>query len=529
MFNKNNFNNTSFIFFYIFCNGLAITAIEMTASRYLAPFFGTSTIVWANIIGVILIALAIGYSVGGKISQLFNDYKVFYILGLIGGVLSLALPVILSMIFNRFPLFANNIPLWESLVSFLVSLLVFGIPVCFLAMLSPFAVRLVSDDVNTVGNKAGNLYAMSTIGSVIGIYLSTFLTIPYWGVRNTFFVMALMMMILSIIGLVANDNRNFLAKHQGNIVAFFVLLACISLLNVTTLRSAANKDIVFDKDGLYQRVRVLNKDNTNFLFFNEGAGIQSAFDSNSPFITYGENDEDKTNWYSNHYYFLPALKQFEKKQSLNVLILGYSGGAIGKILKASEQVVNKTINIDAVEIDPLVNKVSEEYMGVKPEDRTMHLEDGRTYINKLSDNKKYDLIILDAYSNSINMPAHLLTTEFFGAVSNSLSPEGLLAFNFNARDTYSKLFNKAMNSVHQSFRNLVYSNTNSLNYFIIGGNNSLINPLEVANQNNEMQKYYLLFKNKQVVYNAKNEYGIFTDDVNDSELLTQFERGKWFQ
>jgi spermidine synthase/MFS family permease len=529
MFNKSNFNNTAFIFFFIFCNGLAITAIEMTASRYLAPFFGTSTIVWANIIGVILIALAIGYSIGGKISQLFNDYKVFYLIGLMGGVLALALPIVLGLIFNRFPLFANNIPFWESLGSFMVSLVIFGIPVSFLAMLSPFAVRLISSEVNSVGNKAGNLYAVSTFGSVIGIYLSTFITVPYWGVKNTFFVMALMMMILSIIGLIANDDKKFIAKHQGNVVAFFVLLACLSLLNVTTLNSNANKSLLVDKDGLYQKVKVIQDGKNNYLFFNEGGGIQSAFDSTSPFIGYGNDDEDKVAWYTNHYYFLPALKQFEKKETINVLIVGYSGGAIGRVLKNVEPIVGKKINIDGIEIDPLVNKVSIEHMGVKESDRTIYLEDGRTFLNKNNGSKKYDLIILDAYANSLSISPHLLTTEFFGSVNNNLSPEGLMVFNLNAKDNNSKLFNKTMNSASTAFRNLIYSNTNSLNYFIIGGNNSLISPIEVANQDQDIQKYFVLYQLKQEVFKPNLELGLFTDDLNDSELLTQFERGKWFQ
>jgi spermidine synthase/MFS family permease len=528
MFNKSNFNNTQFIFFYVFCNGLAITAIEMTASRYLAPFFGTSTIVWANIIGVILIALALGYSIGGKISQLFNDFKVFYLIGLMGGILAFALPIVLGLIFNRFPTFANNVPFWESLGSFMVSLVIFGIPVAFLGMLSPFAVRLISNEVNSVGNKAGSLYSLSTIGSVIGIYISTFITVPYWGVKNTFFAMAIMMIVLSIIGLVANDDKKFIAKHQGNVTAFFVLLACLSLLNVTTL-SSANKDLLVDADGLYQKVKVIKDGKNNYLFFNEGGGIQSAYDQTSPFIEYGDSDMDRVAWYSNHYYFLPALKQFENKSSIEVLIVGYSGGAIGRVLKAAEKVVNKTINIDGIEIDPLVNKVSTDFMGVKESDRIIYLEDGRTFLSKNNGTKKYDLIILDAYSNSLSIAPHLLSTEFFGIVNDSLSPEGLMVFNLNARDTNSNLFNKTMNSASQNFRNLVYSNTNSLNYFIIGGNNSLISPVEVNNPDETIQKYFKLYQQKQKVFMPDLTKGFFTDDLNDSELITQFERGKWFQ
>ena len=528
MLTKSNFNNISFIFFYVFCNGLAITAIEMTASRYLAPFFGTSTIVWANIIGVILIALAIGYSIGGKISQLFNDYKIFYIIGLFGGVLAFALPVILGLIFNRFPIYASNVPFWESLGSFMISLVIFGIPVAFLAMLSPFAVRLISNDVNSVGDKAGSLYALSTIGSVLGIYLSTFLTVPYWGVKNTFFACAIMMIVLSVIGLVANDDKKFIAKHKSNVVALVVLLSCLGILGLTG-QADASKGLLFDKDGLYQKVKVNKFGGNNFLFFNEGAGIQSAYDPTSPFIEYGNGDKAKINYYTNHYFFLPALKQFEKKPELNVLVVGYAGGAVGRVLREAEGVMSKKINIDGIEIDPLVNKVSLEYMGVKESERTIYIEDGRNYLTRNENAKKYDLVIIDAYANSLNIPPHLLTTEFFGSVKKNLSEEGLMVFNLNAKNDEGKFFNKAMNTVNQSFRNLIYANTAALNYFVIGGNNSLITPLELTVKNDIVSKYFDLYKLKQKVFEQKKELGLFTDDLNDSELLMQFEQGKWFQ
>lgn len=504
MFNTKDFNN-KFILYYTFFNGLIITAIEMTASRFLAPFFGTSSVVWANIIGVILTALAIGYYIGGRISLKKPNIRLYYSLGLVGGLLSLFFPMISDWILKGTPYLVNKVSSVESLGSFVVTIIVFGIPVLFLAMLSPLGVVLINDKIEDVGSYAGRLYALSTIGSVIGIYLSTFVTIPYLGVRNTFIIMSGTMIILSIIGLGIGSNLSFTRKK---VTVVGVMLILISFFTTGSIKDSVT---LFDQDGLYQRIKVISSNRNNFLIFNEGSGIQSINDSNSPFIAIDEKDKTRTSWYTNFYYFLPFLDQFKNNQSLNVLILGYAGGSVGKVLKAS----NKAINIDAVEIDPLVNQVSLEFMGVKTSDRNIHIMDARNYINSLRPNTKYDIIVLDTYANNINMPSHLLTTEYFKQVAAILNPNGVLAINFNSVDGKSKLLAKTLNTISQSFDNITYSNTNSNNYMIIGSSG----PISVQLDNPDVTKYYQIFDQKVRRFSPEPTYGIFSDDTNDSELL----------
>jgi hypothetical protein len=506
--NITNLNN-KFILTYTFFNGLVITALEMTASRFLAPFFGTSSIVWANIIGVILTSLAIGYYIGGRISRGNVNNRIYYSLGLFGGVLSLLLPLISDWVLKGTPFLVNRISSVESLGSFIVTIIVFGVPVLFLAMLSPLGVVLINKKIEDVGSYAGRLYALSTIGSVVGIYLSTFVTIPYWGVRNTFIGLSGLIIVLSIIGLGIGSKIVIVGKK---IIAIVILLCLLSFATSTT----SDKSTLFDQDGLYQRVKVLKRNQNNLLVFNEGAAVQSINDSTSPFIGLTDDDKLKTSWYTNYYYILPFLNQFQNNQKLNILILGYAGGGVGKVLKAS----GKEINIDAVELDPLVNQVSLDYMGVKPNDRNINIMDARNYIITLNPKTRYDIVVLDTYANNINMPAHLLTNEYFNQIQKFLSPQGVVAINFNSKDPNGKLLLRTLNTISQSFNNLEYSNTNSNNYMIIGSSA----PIGIKSDDKDLNKYFNIFEQNKKSFIPNPNYGIFTDDLNNSELLAQFEQ-----
>jgi predicted membrane-bound spermidine synthase len=395
----------SFIHFFVFFNGLAITGLEMTASKYLAPYFGTSTLIWANIIGVILTALALGYSLGGKVSAKNPKPELFYKIGLAGVFLSILMPILASILF-KFGLFTNQADFFGSIVgSLIVALFAFGLPVFFLAMLSPFAVRIVSDDINQVGNSAGSLYSLSTVGSVVGIYVSTFITVPYLGVSNTFNLMGFIVIALSLIGLGFKPNL----KNIGISLVTSLGVLGLSLYSLTV----QGQDTLFSKDGLYQKVEIKKFENLKLLSFNEGKGVQSAYDPESPIVNLGLQDTEKLKWYTNYYMFLPALSQFKDKPKLDVLVLGYAGGGAGQTLRYAGQKINKQIVVEGVEIDPLVVEVSQKYLGINDTDRKINIEDARSFVNNASKtNKQYDIIILDTYSSRLSIPSHLLTTEF---------------------------------------------------------------------------------------------------------------------
>src|SRR5439155_16482109 len=192
----------------VFVAGAASLAVELAASRLLAPYFGTSLFVWANLIGLILLYLTIGYYLGGRIADRYPSPVVLYGLTSAAALLISAIPPlsrpILSWSQSAFATYSISV-FYGSLVAVI---LLFALPMILLGCVSPFAIRLRIEQVGKSGRTAGQLYAISTAGSILGTFLPVLWLIPTIGTRLTFFVFALALLLMSIIGLVATRFDN---------------------------------------------------------------------------------------------------------------------------------------------------------------------------------------------------------------------------------------------------------------------------------------------------------------------------------
>src|SRR5579859_2188785 len=191
----------------VFVAGSASLALEMAASRLLAPYFGTSLFVWANLIGLILLYLTVGYYVGGRLADRYPYPIVLYALTSIAALLISAIPLIarpiLSWSLTAFATLSVGV-FYGSLISVI---LLFAIPVILLGCVSPFAIRLLVDQIGESGRTSGMLYAISTTGSIVGTFLPILILIPTIGTRYTFIVFAVMLLFVSIIGLITTSAR----------------------------------------------------------------------------------------------------------------------------------------------------------------------------------------------------------------------------------------------------------------------------------------------------------------------------------
>ncbi len=402
---------------YIFLAGFAITGVEMAASRLLAPYFGTSHVVWANVIGVILLAMAVGYTIGGKLVDKYPLERSMFGIGALGALVLAVLPLVSHILL--LPLSQGLLETEMSIVvmTFFATLLLFGLPIFLLAMLSPFAVRLLSTDIHIVGSRSGSLSFWSTLGSIAGIYVTSFLLIPVLGVRESIWLFSILLFVPSIIKL----------PKKPLFSMFFVALVVVSYI-IPTSPAVAFGTLRHQEESQYQHIKVVEmQDGTRYLYFNEGQGIQSAYNPSNDFL----------GMYYDYSALFPSFDRFKEKEELNVLILGYAGGTIGKLLHKYAPEGMK-VSIDAVEIDPSVTQLSKQYFDVQESERNMYTMDGRTFLGMTQ--KKYDIVIVDAYSQEIYIPAHMITKEFFDAIKSVLSPEGLIAFNINVRDTNGALF-----------------------------------------------------------------------------------------
>ncbi|REE68122.1 putative membrane-bound spermidine synthase [Paenibacillus taihuensis] len=437
----------SFLYSYVCITGASVMALELAASRFLAPYYGTSMIVWANIIGLILLSLSLGYWIGGRWADRRPDGKLLMLISLAAGVFTSLLPLWGKLIF---PLLSNGIldtSLWIILCSFFAILIVFAPPVFLLAMVSPFAIRLVSASEEQIGKTAGNLYAFSTLGSIIGTFGTAFGTIPFLGTRETIFLWSAALIAISSLGL---------RKSKWKWSALFLLLpVLLYLIPYDTFKQVEGKPVVWSKDTLYQFVRVTQTaDGQTSLIYNEGGGVQSM---RRP------NDALNKNDYYDDYLMLPFL--MEKPEQ--VLVLGSAGGTIPRLLAKYVKPIYPGLHTTGVEIDPEVIKLDSRFFGLQPEDAKLVNQDARVFLDNTEE--RYDIVIVDCYSQQIYIPFHLSTVEFFQTIENHLNPSGLLALNVNAVSTDSRLLQSMEKTLHQAFPfSYVVRARGDYNYILLG-------------------------------------------------------------
>ncbi|UOF92318.1 fused MFS/spermidine synthase [Fodinisporobacter ferrooxydans] len=443
--------STIFLYIYVTATGASVMALELAASRFLAPYFGTSMIVWANIIGLILFSLSLGYFIGGHLADRHPDGRILMLITLSAGVWSSALPLWGHFIFRYLSAGILGTPIFTILISFLAILLVFAPPVFLLAMVSPFAIRLVAVEPQVVGKISGKLYAFSTLGSLVGTFGTAFGTIPFWGTRETLFFWSAILIAISAWGL----------RHvrMGRFVSLFLMVPVFFYLWFHG-PVKSGKGVLWSKDTLYQFAQVIREpDGSTTLVYNEGGGIQS--------IRRPHDALSATDYYDD-YLILPYLVSRPK----DILVLGSAGGTIPRLLAKYDKPFFPQLSVTGVEIDPDIIPLDYKYFGLKPEDAKIVNQDARVFLNHTS--KRYDIIIVDAYSQQIYIPFHLSTVEFFRDVRSKLQPDGIVALNVNATTPDSKLLVSMEKTVHTVFPYTYILKARGLyNYVLLGSMNPL--------------------------------------------------------
>ncbi len=394
---------------FVFFTGAAVMATEMSASRFIAPWFGTSMIVWSVLIAVVLAAMSLGYWVGGRLADRRPYWKILFSIPVATGVLIALIPHAGKLFFARLTMGITGTPVNIILLSFIGVIAVFVPPVFLLAMVSPFMVKLLARADNT-GRTAGSLYAMSTLGSIAGTLGSSLVTIPFLGTRETLFLCSGMLILLGGLGL----------RGRNRLVLLLLLLPASGwLLSGHGIRQGGY--IVHEEESVYQYLQVQRRSNgSTVLIVNEGGGIQSiAREGNTlnPAATYYES-----------YLLLPYMTR--GTGPMDILVIGAGAGTIPHWLAFYVRPHMPELCIDAVEIDRSVTELGYEWFGTEREDARVFTADGRIFIDNSAD--MYDIIITDTYSNQIYIPFHLTTLEYFSAIRSRLEPGGIVAMNVNA-------------------------------------------------------------------------------------------------
>ena len=372
--------------------GMASLGTEIAGARLLAPYFGTSTIIWANTIAVVLLSLSIGYWFGGRLADRDPSLRGLCRLVLVAGLLLAVVPFAGRPFLSAATSALDSVSAGAFIGSLGAVLVLLSVPLVLLGAASPYAVRLSVSSVEHSGSVTGRLYAISTIGSLAGVFLAALVLIPFAGTRMTFLVFALMLTLVSLIGL---GPRALVAA---------LAVGGAMLIPAGEVKASSGTDRVLQEEETeYGFARVVAATNGNRrLELNEGIAVHSILLAGRSPTVGGYWDEMMV---------LPwSVARPEDQGVRRIAILGNAAGTIARGLTTLEP----GLKVDAVEIDGRLTSLGERWFDLHPS-RNLRLitADARPFIRQSKEH--YDAVILDAYRQPY-VPFHLATKEFFHSI-----------------------------------------------------------------------------------------------------------------
>jgi spermidine synthase len=384
-----------------FVVGSASLGAEIGAARLLAPYFGASTIIWANTIATVLVALAVGYALGGKLADRRGDLTGLCSVVMVAGVLLAAVPFAGDPFLHLSVRALGALSVGGFLGSLVAVLTLVAVPVLLLGTVAPYANRLALGRVTETGTVTGHLYAISTVGSLVGTFAAALLMIPLIGTHRTFLVFALALTVVAVPGLRA---RRF-------VLVPLVIAGLLAVPPATVGTDVAGAEVIFSAETPYQYARVLQfRNGERWLQLNEGVAIHSLYRPWS-YLTGGYWDD---------FLVLPLAGSGRTPGRVAIL-----GDAAGTVARAYGHFFPET-RVDAVELDGELSTIGKRYFGLRGPRLHLYTADARPWL--AASGALYDAILLDAYRQPY-IPFYLLTREFFASVRAHLRPGGMIVIN----------------------------------------------------------------------------------------------------
>lgn len=397
-----------YLLFTVFISGMTTLAAELAAGRLIGNVYGTSNLVWASIIGLILIYLTLGYFLGGKWADA-NPTPLAMYRALAWGAFTLGLvPYIAGPVLRSAATAFEVLQVGVLGVSFVAVLILFSVPITLLGTISPFAIRLSVDDTARAGQISGQIYAISTLGSFIGTFLPTLVLIPAIGTTRTFLLFSLVLLFVALAGLGQFASRREMVKllWMPVVIALIAIVASGQALK-------RNSGQVYETESAYNYIQVAEQNGFTILRLNEGQGVHSIYHPDT--LQY---DGPWDQFLASPYFYANR----KPSDIQRVAIVGLAAGTSARQMTA----VYGDIPIDGFELDPEIVEVGREYFGMTMPNLNVYVGDGRLNLERSP--HKYDIIAVDAYRPPY-IPAHMTTQEFFEIVASHLSEDGVLTIN----------------------------------------------------------------------------------------------------
>jgi spermidine synthase len=395
----------------VFLCGAFVMIFEIIGSRVLSPFIGTSTYVWTSLIGVILASLSTGYWLGGKMADRRPDIRVLAsVIFLAGGLVSLT-----AFIKEVALSFVASAPIRLELQSLLAALLLFAPASICLGIVTPYAVKLRMESMSEVGQTVGRLYALSTVGSILGTFAAGFFLIPFVGSIRTLYIISGGLIAASVLLVPFVVSTGKIA-----VLTLFALSIGWSEANAYMLREANDLhdiDTEYSRIQVYRSIQPRTRRPIEALVF-DPYFVQSAIylDSDEPALEY-------TRFFHLARHFRPGFR--------NAAVIGGAGYTLPRDLLRE----NPEIDLDVVEIDPRMTEIARRYFRLTDDPRMniVH-EDGRMFLNHAPAGS-YDVVMLDAFGSTFSVPFQLTTVESVRQSERILKDDGVVIANLGSAFT----------------------------------------------------------------------------------------------
>lgn len=422
--------NKLFLYLTEFFSGMSVMAVELGASRLLAPYFSSSQIVWTIIIGTIMIAMALGNIYGGRKADKDKDPGKLY-----GRVLIAALWIALIPVVGKYIILGISAILvftvnsnFLVIAAFAACMIVFVYPLFLLGTVTPSLAKYTTDSLEDNGRIIGTLGAFNTVGSIIGTFAPTFITIPAVGTSVTFLIFAGILVALCICYFLSpeeadNSSNETLEKEKtqkknlSKVIAGILIFAICCVFGHSTSFAFWESGLTYEGESVYNYLQVKETPNSVILSTNVLFGVQSVL----------VKEGALTGMYYDYAMAAPYMcgvkDKAENGEDVDVLILGMGSGTYATQLSRYFD----NVNVTGVEIDDKITDLAHKYFEL-PDTTSVTTYDGRAYLAAVSD--QYDVIMVDAYQD-ITIPFQMSSVEFFSLVKEHLAPGGVMVVNMN--------------------------------------------------------------------------------------------------
>ncbi len=370
--------------------GAGALIVELVGARVLSPYYGSSIYCWSAQITVTLISLAAGYHLGGRWADRGASLTLFARLITWSAAGAALVPVM------RAPVLSATTGLGVELGALTSALALFAPSLVLLGAVGPVAVKLQTQGLASVGRGAGDVYSISTVGSVLGAMLAGFALIPHFPISKILYGLATVLLALGALG-------SWLSRQKLPLPQLAAAMA-VALYGFWP-RVVEPTNMLVNRDSAYGQIKVLDFGDKRYLLVN---GTTQSL-AELPALETDSQYSHSLEW--------AALQRPAAKTAL---VIGIGAGLLPKALEK-----HYGLEVDSVDIDPAIVETARDYFGFHPKGRVA-IQDGRLFVRDAL--KPYDLVFVDAFGTE-TPPYHLFTVEAFHAIGGAMAPNGLLAVN----------------------------------------------------------------------------------------------------